>query len=160
MIFGTNPRQGFFEGNAFKHPEMRFQIAVPPGWKAQNLAQAVVAESPQGNAGYQLGVGKEEPPAQALEKFAASAGGHRPWSAFDARVAGAPAAAARFAAKTQGGEVRGLVTFFSYQGKTFQVLGLAAPEAFAAAEGVLRQVVEQLRPPDRSGRPGACSRRG
>jgi predicted Zn-dependent protease len=145
MVFGTNPRQGFFEGNTFKHPEMRFQIAVPSGWKAQNLAQAVVAESPQGNAGYQLAVGKEEPPAQALEKFATQEG-IIGIERFDARVAGAPAAAARFAAKTQGGEVRGLVTFFTHQGKTFQVLGLAAPEAFAAAEGVLRQVAESFAP--------------
>jgi predicted Zn-dependent protease len=145
MVFGTNPRQGFFEGNVFKHPEMRFQIAVPPGWKAQNLAQAVVAQSPQGNAGYQLMVGKDEPPAQALEKFTtqeAITGVER----FDARVAGAPAAAARFAAKTEGGEVRGVVTFFTFQGKTFQVLGLGAPDAFAATEGVIRQVVDSFGP--------------
>jgi predicted Zn-dependent protease len=145
MVFGPNPRQGFFDGNTFKHPEMRFQFSVPQGWKAQNLAQAVVAESPEGNAGVQLGVGKEQPPAQALEQFAsqeAVTGVER----FDAQVAGAPAAAARFAAKAQQGEVRGVVAFFSYQGKTFQVLGLAAPAVFAAAEPTLRQVVGSFAP--------------
>ena len=61
-------------------------------------------------------------------------------------MAGAPAAAARFAAKTQGGEVRGVVTFFTHQGKTFQVLGLAAPDAFAASEGLFRQVASSFGP--------------
>ena len=145
MTFGSNPRQGFFDGSVFKHPELRFQVAVPAGWKAQNLAQAVVAESPQGNAGYQLALGKAEPPAQALEQFAtnqAISGLER----FDLRVAGASAPAARFAAKTEGGEVRGVVTFFSYQNRTFQILGLSAPDAFAAHEGLFREAMSSFGP--------------
>jgi predicted Zn-dependent protease len=145
MVFGTDPRQGFFDGGVFKHPEMRFQIAVPAGWKSQNLSQALVAESPQGNAGIQLSLGKAEPPAQALEKFAsqqAITGVER----IDARVAGAPAAAARFAAKTEGGEVRGVVTYFTYQNRTFQILGLAAPDVFASQEGVFREVTGSFGP--------------
>jgi predicted Zn-dependent protease len=145
MVFGPNPRQGFFDGNTFKHPEMRFQIAVPPGWKAQNMAQAVVAESPQGNAGYQLSAGKEEAPAQALQKFTTQQG-ITAVEPVEARVGGNPAPAARFAAQTEGGTVRGLVTFFTHQGRTFQILGLAAPEGYAAAEGILREVVGSFSP--------------
>ena len=29
ITFGEDPRQGFFEGNTFYHPDMRFQLAVP-----------------------------------------------------------------------------------------------------------------------------------
>jgi predicted Zn-dependent protease len=146
MMFGPNPRQGFFDGNTFKHPEMRFQLSIPQGWKAQNLAQAVVAQTAEGKAQFQLTVGKEQPPAQALQEFRSlpAITGMEP---FDAQVAGAPAAAARFAAKEQqGAEVRGVVAFFTHQGKTFQVLGLAAPELFAAAEPTLRQVVGSFAP--------------
>ncbi len=145
MVFGPNPRQGYFEGNTFKHPELRFQIAVPSGWKAQNLAQAVVAESPEGNAGYQLSAGKEVAPAQALEQFTAQEG-ITAVERVDAKVAGAPTAAARFAAQTQGGKVQGLVSFFTHQGRTFQILGMGAPEAYAASEATLRQVVESFAP--------------
>jgi predicted Zn-dependent protease len=145
MVFGANPRQGFFDGAVFKHPDMRFQIALPRGWKSQNLTQAVVAESPQGNAGLQLAVGKQESPAQALQKFSSSEAltGVEP---FEARVAGAPAAAARFAAKTEGGEVRGVVAFFNHENKTFQILGLSAPDAFAASEATFREVASSFGP--------------
>jgi predicted Zn-dependent protease len=145
MIFGSNPRQGFFEGGVFKHPDMRFQIALPRGWKGQNFTQAVVAESPQKNAALQLTAGKGESPAQALQKFSSSEAltGIEP---VEARVGGAPAAAARFSAKTEGGQVRGLVAFFNHQDKTFQVMGLSAPDAFASNEALFREVVGSFGP--------------
>ena len=42
MVFGENPREGFFQGNAFYHPDLRFQLAFPRGFKTQNQKQAVV----------------------------------------------------------------------------------------------------------------------
>jgi predicted Zn-dependent protease len=144
MVFGPNPRNGFYEGGFFKHPEMRFQIAIPQGWKSQNLAQAVVAEAPQGNLGFQLATSKE-PPAQSFEQFT-SQKGITALERFDAQVAGSPAPAARFAAQTEGGAIRGVVTFFTHQGRTFGILGLSAPETFPAAEGALRQVIGSFGP--------------
>ena len=38
MVFGDDPRQGFFQGDAFLHPAMKFQMEFPQGWKAQNTA--------------------------------------------------------------------------------------------------------------------------
>jgi predicted Zn-dependent protease len=145
MVYGANPRQGFFEGGVFKHPEMRFQLALPRGWKAQNLSQALVAQSPEGNAGVQLSAGKGESPSQAMQKFTSTEGltGVEP---FEARVEGAPAPAARFAAQTEQGQVRGMVAFFTHQDRTFQVLGLSAPESFAANEALFREVVGSFGP--------------
>ncbi|MGH9893221.1 MAG: M48 family metalloprotease, partial [bacterium] len=37
MTFGEDPRQGYFEGSRFYHPEMRFQLTFPGDWKRQNL---------------------------------------------------------------------------------------------------------------------------
>ncbi len=45
MVFGENPREGFFQRNAFYHPDLRFQLAFPRGFKTQNLKQAVVGVS-------------------------------------------------------------------------------------------------------------------
>jgi predicted Zn-dependent protease len=43
VTFGNDPRQGYFEGEAFYHPEMRFQMRFPAGWTYQNSRSAVVA---------------------------------------------------------------------------------------------------------------------
>jgi len=41
IVFGEDPRQGYVEGNAFYHPELRFQFPVPAGWKVNNTASQV-----------------------------------------------------------------------------------------------------------------------
>jgi predicted Zn-dependent protease len=43
MIYGENPREGFVDGNVFKHPDMRFQIEFPPEFRVENTRRAVYA---------------------------------------------------------------------------------------------------------------------
>jgi predicted Zn-dependent protease len=139
LTYGPNPRQGFFDNGVFKHPDMRFQVTMPSGWKATNLSQAVVAEASGGAAAFQLTMAKEASPGQALEKFAAN----QAVSAVekvDVPVHGLQASSARFQAKTEGGQLAGLVTFVSHQGKTFQLMGLAPAAGFAAQEATFKQV--------------------
>jgi predicted Zn-dependent protease len=50
MVYGEDPRQGYREGNAFYHPELKFQFPVPAGWKYQNSPQAVQMAPPDGKA--------------------------------------------------------------------------------------------------------------
>lgn len=45
LIYGEDPRQGYVDGNAFYHPEMRFALAVPAGWTVQNTPRQVVLTS-------------------------------------------------------------------------------------------------------------------
>src|SRR2546430_5862528 len=33
LLFGANPREGYFKGAEVFHPELRFRITVPDGWK-------------------------------------------------------------------------------------------------------------------------------
>src|ERR1043166_5263177 len=35
MVFGANPRQGYFEGTRFLHPDLRFRLDFPSGWKTE-----------------------------------------------------------------------------------------------------------------------------
>ena len=145
LTFGPNPRQGFFDNGVFKHPDLRFQLTTPKGWKAANLSQAVIAQAPGGDAAFQLTLAKEGSPGQALEKFAAN----QAVSAVekvDVPVQGLQASSARFQAKTEGGPVAGLVTFVSHQGKTFQLMGLAPANAFAGQEPLFKQVQSSFGP--------------
>ncbi len=43
LVFGTDPRQGYFEAGRFYHPEMKFTMDFPTGWKTQNARSAVTA---------------------------------------------------------------------------------------------------------------------
>lgn len=54
ITFGPDPRQGYFEGSRFFHPEMRFEITLPSGWKTANTRQAVLAGEPNNQAQMQL----------------------------------------------------------------------------------------------------------
>src|SRR5688572_43012 len=45
IIFGENPRQGFFRQSQFLHPDLKFQLDFPSGWKTQNTMTAVIGVS-------------------------------------------------------------------------------------------------------------------
>jgi predicted Zn-dependent protease len=137
LVYGIDPRHGFFDGDTFKHPEMKFQVQTPPGWKKQNLSQALVAQSPDGKGGFQLTLAKGGTPAEALQQFTSGNQAVSNVEKVEMPLAGS-GTAARFAAKTEDGEARGLVAFVSHQGKTIQMLGLGTMENFAALEPAIR----------------------
>lgn len=45
LVWGDDPRGGFFEGNRFYHPDLAFQIIFPDGWERQNQPSAVYARN-------------------------------------------------------------------------------------------------------------------
>ena len=46
VVFGSNPREGYFVGSTFIQPELGFQVRFPEGWKTSNEKSAVGAISP------------------------------------------------------------------------------------------------------------------
>jgi predicted Zn-dependent protease len=48
MVYGEDPKQGFVENNMFYHPELKFQLPVPTGWKHQNTPQQFQMADPAG----------------------------------------------------------------------------------------------------------------
>ncbi len=54
VVFGNDPRQGYFEGETFVHPALAFQMRFPAGWKTQNARAAVAAQEPNRAAVMQL----------------------------------------------------------------------------------------------------------
>jgi predicted Zn-dependent protease len=122
MTFGEDPRQGFFEGSTFYHPDMRFQLEFPEGWKTQNMPSAVVALSPKEDAIVQLGLAGTTPPREAASKFL-SQEGVKAGDASSRSINGNPAATSYFQAQTEQGVIEGLVSFISYGGRTFGLMG-------------------------------------
>jgi predicted Zn-dependent protease len=122
MSFGEDPRQGYFEGSHFYHPGMRFQMSFPEGWKTQNLPQAVVAGSPNQDAIIQLGLAGQTPPQQAARQFL-SQQGVQAGNSSTTSINGLPAASSYFQAQTEQGVIEGIVSFLSYGGQTFGLMG-------------------------------------
>ena len=54
VVFGQDPRQGYFVGDLYYHPVLRFQINFPPGWSHRDSRAAVAAGEPNQAAVVQL----------------------------------------------------------------------------------------------------------
>src|SRR5690606_19165373 len=50
IVYGEDPRQGFFEDQMFYHPELKFQFPVPSNWITQNSPQDVRMAPQNGKA--------------------------------------------------------------------------------------------------------------
>jgi predicted Zn-dependent protease len=143
MAYGEDPRQGFFEGNTFYHPDLRFQLTFPQGWKTQNGADAVVAVSPQQDGIIQLGLAGKTSPQQAVQQFL-SQQGVQAGQTSSTSINGLPAASGYFQAQTDQGAVQGLVTFVSYNGNTYGLLGYTPAGKLDQYDGVFHQTMSSF----------------
>jgi predicted Zn-dependent protease len=122
MAYGLDPRQGYFEGKHFYHPQMRFQMQFPDGWQVQNTPAAVASMSPNQDAIIQLALAGQGTPQQAAQQFLSQQGVQAGQSSTSS-INGLPAASSYFQAQTDQGSVQGIVSFISYGGATFGLMG-------------------------------------
>jgi len=146
MVYGEDPRQGFFRGGLFLHPDLRFQLQFPEGWKTQNTADAVIALSPKQDAMIQLGLAGKTAPVDAARQFL-SQQGVQAGQGSTQPINGLPAASSYFTAQSQQGQVEGLITFVSYGGTTYGILAYTGAgglrgydQAFRATAGSFREL--------------------
>jgi predicted Zn-dependent protease len=140
VVFGEDPRKGYFRGSQFMHPEMRFQLTFPQGWKTQNMPQVVGAVSPQQDGVVLLGLVPNETPDSAAQKFFAQQG-LQAGTVGPTNVNGISAIVGSFQAQTEQGPLAGIAMFLSHGGKTFQILGYSAAQKAAAYEGAFRSTM-------------------
>jgi len=127
LVFGQDPREGFFEDSLFLHPEMAFRLDFPRGWKTHNARDLVVGVSPKQDAAIVLGLAEGEDPLQAAEEFVWSEGvrGERPKTG---RVNGLQAAWTRFEVATGGNseDLAGRALFVLHGDRVFRIVGYAS----------------------------------
>ncbi len=141
LVFGTNPREGYFKGSQFFHPELRFRLTFPEGWTTSNQKQAVLALSPQKDALVQLSLAKEGTADAAARAFFSQqgiTGGYPARGSLD----GLPAVSGPFAAQTESGTLRGSVVFVEHGGAVYRLIAYSSDARWstyqAAAERALR----------------------
>jgi predicted Zn-dependent protease len=134
MVYGADPRQGYFEGTTFLEPDLKFQFQFPTGWMTQNSADAVVAASKDQDALIELRVVPGSA-SDASKAFFASQGVAQAGSASSGNVHGLAALQGGFTAQTSGQvAIKGLATFIEYGGNTYQVLAYSPTDKFAGYE--------------------------
>jgi predicted Zn-dependent protease len=143
LVYGENPREGFFRNGLFMHPDLKFQFQVPADWKTQNTKQAVMAVSAQQDAMVQLTMGQGTP-SQALQQFMGQQGIQQ-GQVSTSSINGLPAASGYFQAQGQQGTLAGLVSYISYGGNTYQLLAYTSAASFNGYNSTFRQVSGSFR---------------
>jgi predicted Zn-dependent protease len=144
MVFGENPRHGYFREQQFLHPDLRFQFDFPRGWKTANQPDAVVGVSPDDGAQFQL-VNGQGTPAQTLQSFLQQQGITVRQSG-QTTINGLSAVMATFDAQTQQGTLNGIATSVAHNGNTFLMLGLTVPQVAAQRGPELEAAIRSFRP--------------
>ncbi len=131
VVFGDNPRDGFFKGTEFFHPELRFRFAFPSGWATQNQRQAVIGISPQQDAIVALTLSEQATPEAAARAFFSQQGVRG--SPGRGSIHGLAAAGGSFTALTEDSTVlAGQVAFVAYDGRVFQLLAYGPQARWSA----------------------------
>lgn len=145
ITYGENPREGFFRGQVFHHPDLAFSLDFPQGWRTMNSKQAVQAMSPDQDALLALSLGEGATPSAALRSFLAEEG-MQSGPISEAAVNGVPAATADFRFTSSEGTLDGRVSFLQHRGTLLMLLGYAPSSAWAARQGAVRASLGSFRP--------------
>ena len=140
IIYGEDPRNGYFEGTRFYHPQLRFTLAFPDGWTTENQSQAVLAVSAKQDAIVVLSPAGTDAPAAAARTFLGQQG-IQAGPESDLTVNGLPAHSATFTATTQGGAVTGRAMWVTLDGATYQLLGYAPSTVYQGYAGAFAQAL-------------------
>ena len=140
LIYGENPRNGFFRNSTFYHPDLRFSITFPNGWQAQNLPSAVIGASPNQDAAIELTLAEGSSPTAAASAFL-NAQGIVAGQTVQEQVNGIPAIASTFQAQTEQGVLQGLAAFFQHNGRVYRVLSYSPQQRYGAYDAAFRQTL-------------------
>ena len=144
LVFGDDPRQGYFRGTEFVHPGLAFRFRFPDGWNTQNQRQAVVAVTPERDATLQVSVAEQPSAAAAATAFLGQQG--VTGSTYRGAISGLAVVGAQFTATTESGELRGDATFIEYRGQVFRLLAITPSASWATRSPALGQAVRSFAP--------------
>ncbi len=140
MTYGENPREGFFKGPLFQHPDMAFQLEFPAEWKTANQRSAVLAQSPREDAMMQLTLAEGSSPRAAADAFR-RADGVQAGAVTTQTINGFESASVEFQVATQNGTLAGAATFVGFDGQVLRILGYSGGTQWTGYRSVVRTSV-------------------
>jgi predicted Zn-dependent protease len=144
MVFGVNPRHGYFDENRFLHPDLRFRLTFPENWRTSNLPQSVTAGSPAEDAIIQLTLAQGTVDDAANRFF--NQDGMVPGRVARQTINGLAAVVGRFQAQTEGGELGGVAAFIRHGEHTYRVLAYTPAAQLTRYDGTFMNTVGSFAP--------------
>jgi predicted Zn-dependent protease len=147
LVYGPDPREGYFQDQLFLHPGLAFRLAFPAGWTTVNQKTVVAAVSPEEDAVVSLQVAGdgETEPVDALRAFLGQQG-IRGGTVFGSEEGGVLRARATFSARTDQGEVRGEALFARHDGVLYRILGYGSPGRWSSRAGAVGATLDSFGP--------------
>ena len=136
VVFGPNPREGYFIGSTFIQPDLGFEIRFPQGWTTSNEKQAVGAISPNQDAIVVVSLSDQRSPQAAAQQFFGQQG-VQAGQTLRTDLGGLPAVARIFGASTQSGDIQGIAAFAEKDGKVYRILGYTTAQSFRSYDNAL-----------------------
>ena len=146
LVFGEDPRQGYFIGQRFIQPDLAIELTFPAGWATQNSPQAVQAGAPERDAIMQLALASDATPEAALARFMQQQG--VTINQTDRQdLNGLPVSWADFSVTPDQGEaVRGYVLYADQGGLVYQIVGYTLAARWDQRGVALQQAMMSFRP--------------
>lgn len=145
IMFGQNPREGFFKNGVFYQPDLRFSFTFPSGWRVMNSKQAVAGQSPQQDAIIELTLSQGSSADAAARAFL-STEGIQAGTVTRGNVHGLTASAAPFAATTDQGTLRGSAMFVEYNNHVYRLLAYSPEASWGNYQSVAQQTLTSFGP--------------
>jgi len=144
LVYGDNPREGYFKGPLFLHPDLEFRLRFPEGWKTVNQRSAVAAVTQAEDALVVLELAPEaQDPAAALQAFLTQEG-MQSGRARAGESGGIAWARAPFAATSEQTELRGEVMFARHGGHVFRILAYAPATVWPGVSGPASRTMDSF----------------
>jgi len=144
LVFGPDPRQGYFQGARFLHPDLRFQVEFPQGWQTQNMPEAVAAQSPGQDAILELTLADSAGSQAAAARAFFSQQGLQASNVSSTSIHGLPATVGLFRASTQQQQVDGEAAFIGYGGHVFRVLGYTQAGGLSSHRSAFESTIQSF----------------
>ena len=145
LVYGPDPREGFFRDAVFYHPKLKFRLDLPAGWKTNNARTAVVAVSPHEDAAMQLTLTADRTISVARERFVVQPG-LEPGFPHERTIHGQRALLTEFRASTEQGVIHGLAGWIAYKGRVYQIIGYAPLANYGSYGSAFGRTIESFAP--------------
>jgi predicted Zn-dependent protease len=135
MVYGEDPRQGYFIAQRFFQPTLRFEITFPAGWRTANGASAVQA-GPSSNDALMALTFSDAASASAAASALTSMEGLTVRRSYSDRVNGLPASCVEFDLQTQDGTLRGTVMYVEQGGNVYEIVAYGTTAGWTSHQSV------------------------
>jgi predicted Zn-dependent protease len=144
IVFGEDPRQGYFQEAAFLHPTLGFRLDFPVGWRTGNQPSQVVGISSRQDAIITLTLAGTASPSQAASEFLRQQG-ISSLGTSTAPINGLPAAVGQFTAQTEQAVLAGYAAFIQLDEATYRILAYTPQATISSYDATFGRAIGSFR---------------